>query len=336
MKLDFNHIQSAHCENGVTSNLLRHHGLDLDEPMVFGIGSGIFYIHLPFLKINNAPTTSYRPMPGLIFKRTSKALGVKFDRLKFKNEVEATQALDRKLEEGTPVGLQVGVFHLSYFPKEYRFHFNAHNIVVFGKENGLYHVSDPVMETTTTLTEEEMLKVRFAKGALAPKGQMYYPTNIPDIQEEQLKIAIKKSIKKSVNQMTKIPYSLIGIKGLNKMGGKVEKYKEELGQKKASLYLGQLIRMQEEIGTGGGGFRFIYAAYLQKSTKYWDFDELHEASELFTKSGDTLRSFAMQCAGLYKGRLTSQEEYTKAGDFLREASRIEKEAFHKLKKINWK
>ena len=336
MKIDFEHRQSAHCENGVTSNLLKHNGLDLDEPMVFGIGAGLFFIHIPMLKVNNIPSTAYRPLPGLIFKRISKALDIDFERIKFKSELTAMNALDQKLEQNIPVGLQVGVFHLSYLPKKYRFHFNAHNIVVFGKENGLYHVSDPVMETTTTLTEEDMLKVRFAKGVFAPKGQMYYPTHIPEITDEKIKSAIKKSIKTATFQMTKIPYSYIGTKGLKKMGKVVENYKTTLSPKQASLHLGHLIRMQEEIGTGGGGFRFIYAAYLQKAAKYWDIDEIHEASELFSQSGDTLRNFAMQCAGLYKGRLTSQEEFNRAGDFLRSVSDIEHEAFQKLKKINWK
>lgn len=40
--MNFKHTQSAHCESGVTVNLLAHQGLSLSEPMVFGIGSGIF------------------------------------------------------------------------------------------------------------------------------------------------------------------------------------------------------------------------------------------------------------------------------------------------------
>ena len=30
-------------------------------------------------------------------------------------------------------------------------------------------------------------------------------------------------------------------------------------------FLGNIVRMQEEIGTGGGGFRFMYAAFLQEA-----------------------------------------------------------------------
>jgi len=50
MQIDFTHKQSAHCENGVVSNLMRHNGFDVSEPMVFGIGSGLLFSYLPFLK----------------------------------------------------------------------------------------------------------------------------------------------------------------------------------------------------------------------------------------------------------------------------------------------
>lgn len=61
------------------------------------------------------------------------------------------------------MGAQVGVYYLTYFLKEYRFHFNAHNMIVFGKEDDKYMISDPVMETVTSLTEYELQRVRFAE-----------------------------------------------------------------------------------------------------------------------------------------------------------------------------
>ncbi|MEO5593048.1 MAG: BtrH N-terminal domain-containing protein, partial [Chitinophagaceae bacterium] len=56
MKVNFEHLQAAHCENGVTTNLLKTIGIrNMTEPMVFGIGSGLFFIYIPLLKINNGP-----------------------------------------------------------------------------------------------------------------------------------------------------------------------------------------------------------------------------------------------------------------------------------------
>jgi len=118
MEIEFTHKQAAHCENGVVSNLMRHHGFQISEPMVFGIGSGLLFSYLPFLKVNYAPVFTYRAMPGFVF--------VKMRREKFKNPKTAKARLDENLEKNNPVGLQVGVYNLPYFPEEYRFHFNAH------------------------------------------------------------------------------------------------------------------------------------------------------------------------------------------------------------------
>ena len=49
METNFTHHQSAHCENGVASNLLKFNGINISEPMVFGIGSGLFFFYFPLL-----------------------------------------------------------------------------------------------------------------------------------------------------------------------------------------------------------------------------------------------------------------------------------------------
>ena len=138
MQIKFTHHQSAHCENGVVSNLMKHNGFDVSEPMVFGIGSGLLFCYITFLMVNHAPAITYRAMPGSIFKNFAKRVGIKIKREKFKNPKDAKARLDENLNNNNPVGLQVGVYNLVYFPDEYRFHFNAHNLVVYGQENGNY------------------------------------------------------------------------------------------------------------------------------------------------------------------------------------------------------
>jgi len=252
MKLDFEHIQSAHCENGVTTNLLRHIGVSYN----------------PLLKINNGPAIAFRTFPGLIFKRTCSYLDIEVVRKKFSLKEEAQKILDQTLQAGQPAGCQVGVYYLPYFPKEYRFHFNAHNLVVYGKEGDNYLVSDPVMENTTTLSSYELERVRFAKGALAPKGQLYYPKQGAAVTDHQIAIAIEKGIKKNISNMIGIPGPIAGVNGIRFTGKRIKKWRDKLGLHKAGLYLAQLVRMQEEIGTGGGGFRYIYGAFLQEAFAY--------------------------------------------------------------------
>ena len=331
---NFKHIQTAHCENGVTVSLLKHNGVDfITEPLAFGLGSGLFYIHIPFMKVNNGPAISFRTMPGAIFKRTCKSLDIKVERKKFNSKFEAQSFLDEKLNEGIPVGCQVGVFHLNYFPKAYRFHFNAHNLIVFGQEDGKYLISDPVMETTTTLFPDELEKVRFAQGALAPKGQLYFPKTIGDITEERLRNSINKGIKRNCRDMLHIPGGIAGVKGINYTANKIRGWRDKLGERQAALYLGQIVRMQEEIGTGGGGFRFLYAAFLDEASEILGNDKLLKISDQLTKSGDLWRDSALQMSGIYKGRLTSQKDYDDCASLLNEISNVEKEAFKQLSKI---
>lgn len=328
---EFNHLQTAHCENGVATNLLRHHGLDfMTEPLVFGLGAGILYIHIPFLKVNYAPTVSFRSMPGSIFKNASKGLGIKVVHKKFSNKEKAQIFVDQQLAQGNLVGCQVGVFHLPYFPKAYRFHFNAHNLILYGQENGKYLVSDPIMETVTTLNPKELEDVRFARGVMAPKGHVYYPTVIPKIPIAKIQQAIKKAIKKNSYLMARVFLPFIGSSGFKYTAKQIRKWRDQYGAKTAGLYLGQFVRMQEEIGTGGGGFRFIYAAFLQEAAQYLQDDRLLESSQLATQSGDLLRQSAVRMAAVYKGRTTAQQDFEAVADGLDEIADLEYRLFDQL------
>ncbi|MDB5018438.1 MAG: hypothetical protein JWQ84_3270 [Mucilaginibacter sp.] len=336
MELNFEHLQSAHCENGVTRSLLQNIGINqITEPLAFGIGAGLFFVYVPLLKINNGPVLAFRPMPGLIFKRTCKALRIPVVRKKFSSKQQAEAFLNQCLAERHPVGCQVGVYYLTYFPKEYRFHFNAHNLIVYGRDDDNYLISDPVMEHATTLSSYELERVRFAKGLLAPNGQVYYPKAGAVVTDDQIKKAIKSGIEKNTRIMLQGIVPFVGVKGIKFTGNKIKKWREKLGLKQAGLYLAQLVRMQEEIGTGGGGFRYIYGAFLQEAWQYHPINELMEISKIFTHSGDLWRTAAVQAAGIYKGRLGSQEDFNVMGDYLLEIAEVEKNAFTALKNIKW-
>jgi len=335
MQNSFQHAQAAHCESGVTRNLLQHIGINqITEPLAFGIGAGLFFAYVPLLRINNGPAIAFRSFPGIIFKRTCNSLGITVTRKKFSSKQKAKAFLDKKLDEGFAVGCQVGVYYLPYFPKEYRFHFNAHNLIVYGKEADNYLVSDPIMEYPTTMTSYQLERVRFARGALAPKGQLYFAEHTGNISNERIKAAIKKGIKRNVFDMLHIPGPIAGVKGIAFLGRRIKNWRDKLGPHKAGLYLAQLVRMQEEIGTGGGGFRYIYGAFLQEANNYFDKDELMILSDEFTKAGDLWRNAAVQASGIYKGRLGTQQDFNMMGDQLIEIAEIERQAFLKLSTVN--
>lgn len=329
MKIDFEHRMSAHCENGVISNLLRFHGIDLSEPMIFGIGSGIYFSYLPFFKLNGMPVTSFRPWPGLIFKRISKALGIEIHSQRFRDPDKAMLTLDENLKLGIPTGMVVGVFHLTYFPAAFRFHFNAHNIVGIGKENGEYLISDPVMENIEKLSHDDLKRVRYAMGIGKPKGKMYYIEKVPE--NIMLEHAIIRGLKRTILEMAKLPGPIIGVTGIKYLGSRIKKWPKKLGDKKAAQYLGQVVRMQEEIGTGGAGFRFLFSAFLQEASEKLQIERLDDLSLDMTKVGDKWREFAVKAGRICKGRQTT-ETYDELSDFLIEIAEDEKKIYLEIEK----
>ncbi len=331
--INYQHHQAGHCESGATSNLFRFYGLDISEPMAFGIGNGLYFTYIPFLKIQFAPMISFRNVPNTVFRRSTKYLNIDSTVVKkIREPKEAMDLLDKNLEKGIPTGMQVGVFQLTFFPPEYRMHYNMHNLVCFGKEDNHYHISDTVMEHPQVLTYDDLLRVRYAKGAFAPQGKMYWINRING--KPDLKPAIRQGIKKTVDDMIGIPFPLVGVKGLKWMARDLKKWPAKHGQDKASFYLGQILRMAEDFGTGGAGFRFIYGAFLKEAAGIFDqHQELLEASDMMGKTANKWREFTYIGARNCKSRSAPQEDYGVLSEKLMEIAGMEEAVYRKLKNI---
>lgn len=323
--INFSHTQSAHCESGVVANLLTHEGIELTEAMTFGIGGGLFFGYLPFIRINGLPLATYRSAAGNIIKTFASVPGISLDVKKYRNRELAMEELDHCLERHIPVGLQTGVYWLPYFPKALRFHFNAHNLVVYGKEGDEYLISDPVFPTTVRCPAKDLARARFASGALAPKGKRYFLSKVPR-QLERAPLIIK-GIQSVCKMMLNSPFPLIGVKGIRFLASRLEKWPQRLGQERADLHLGHIVRMQEEIGTGGGGFRFMYAAFLQESGEVLHDQALKEIAFSLTIAGDSWRTFAVMAARVCKKRPQPGDSYSAMAEQVRECALLEEKAF---------
>ena len=331
MKIPFEHNFSAHCESGVTANLFSHNGIHLSEPMAFGIGGGLFFGYFPLVKVNYLPLTTYRKFPGGIIKGCSNRLGIKLKRQKFRSPQKAMDALDQALSDGYPVGLQTGVYWLPYFPPAMRFHFNAHNLVVYGKEDGKYLISDPIIEEPVVCDAKDLETARFAQGALAPKGHMYYLTD--KVKEADIPYSVLLGIREVTRRMLIPAGGLIGIGSMRMLARQILKWPDKLGPKKSIQYLGHVIRMQEEIGTGGGGFRYIFSAFLQEAAELLDEKRLNDLSEEVTIIGDKWRDFALFASRICKGRDSSNNAFSQASSALEKCADREEVIFRELKKF---
>jgi hypothetical protein len=297
----FVHQHASHCESGVMSSLVSHRGLPMSEAMAFGLSSAILFAYLPFIRVHGLPIIAYRSPPRGIIKRLDRdlGLGMRFER--FRSPAEGTRRLNELLDQGVLVGLQTSAYWLPYFPPDMRFHFNAHNSIIYGREAGRggdeYLVSDPVGETVVRIALADLEKARFAKGILAPKGLLYYATTTP-AAPDWAKLG-KRAIARAVNAMLRAPLPFLGVRGIRMLAWQVSRLADDAH---ARLYVGNIVRMQEEIGTGGAGFRFLYSAFLQELAAKTGYAPLDPLAAQLVEIGDRWREFALAAALMIRGR----------------------------------
>ncbi len=327
-QIAFQHKMAAHCETGSLTASLNHAGLDISEPMVFGIGSGIFfgYFNTPSFPF---PVFTVRSKPGSIRKNIAKLLGVKFRSSSYKDPVKAQKELDSLLEKNIPVTVQVDFFYMDYLAGHERVHNNMHFINIIGKTDTKYVISDSYFPQIAMLEEEMLVKARFAKGKMAPKGFMYYTEKVPEHVNYQE--CIIKSIKKAAHYMLKLPVPFIGVKGIYRFADKIVTWPklardtEHLSHEIMKIHI-----FLEDQGTGGGGFRFIYATFLRQAAEMLRSDELMKLSEQMMKIGDNWRNISLFTARIGKNRDLGPDKLKELSCMIRQRGDEEKEFFNTL------
>jgi hypothetical protein len=91
--------------------------------------------------------------------------------------------------------------------------------------------------------------------------------------------------------------------------------------------------MMEETGTGGAGFRYLYAAFLQEASEITGISELFDFSLRLTDIGDQWRIFATEAGRIYKKRSAENVNYQSIGDHLKAVGKQEELFFTDLEKV---
>ncbi|MEI7490944.1 MAG: BtrH N-terminal domain-containing protein [Bacteroidota bacterium] len=332
MKVEnYQHKMAAHCESGSITSLLNHSGMKITEPMVFGISSGIFFGYFHKMKSFAFPTFIVRNKPGQMRKNLSRRTGVKFYTRDFKNPGAGQEALDMLISKGIPAATQVDMFYLDYVPSWERVHINVHFLVAIGKEGDVYKVSDSYFPDPVDLPVESMNKGRFAQGSMSPKGFLFYPEYVP--QSFDYEKAIRRGIKKACFNMLSIPIPFLGIKGIRLFAKKITEWPamardtEHLSHEVMKINI-----LLEDQGTGGAGFRFMYATFLQQASDIINKPELKDLAKELMEIGDGWREFSLFAAKIGKNRDLGAEKFKQMSDFLYQRAEKEEDFFKRLSK----
>lgn len=328
---NFNHKMAAHCESGTITSLLNHGGLSITEPLVFGIASGIFFGYFHKMKSFTFPTFIVRNKPGQMRTNIEKRIGVHFKTYDFKDPVKGQQTLDQLLLQNIPTAAQVDFFYMDYVPSWERVHINVHFLVVAGKEDSKYNISDAYFPRMVELDASSLEKGRFAGGNMSPKGFIFHLDKLP--ADIDYKKAITKGISKACFYMLKIPIPFLGITGMRMFARKVVEWpKFARDTEHLSHEIMKINILLEDQGTGGAGFRFMYATFLQQAASIIDKPELKDLSDELMKIGDGWREISLFSARIGKNRDLGPDKLKMLSEMIYDRADVEEKFFKSLSK----
>lgn len=328
----FTHHMAAHCESGTLTALLKHNGLEISEPMIFGVGSGLYFGYLSHTPSLNFPMFIIRTKPGQLRKKIAKRTDIQFKTQKFRNKDKAEETLDQLIVQEIPVAVQVDFYYMDYIPQWERVHANIHFITVVGKEGDEYIVSDSYYPKLARLHKDKLRKARFAGGYMAPKGFMYYIESVPE--RIDYKSLIPKAIKNTIQNMIGVQPGFIGVRGIRLFSKKVQQWpKLTRDIDHLSHEIMKINVFLEDQGTGGGGFRYLYATFLRQASELFSDKDLNDMSKKMMEIGDGWRNISYFAAKIGKNRDLGPDKLNELGNMIMHRADEEEKFYKELKQV---
>ncbi|WP_278352979.1 BtrH N-terminal domain-containing protein [Chryseobacterium gleum] len=315
-------FDGQHCETTATGTLLRQIGIELSEPILFGLGEGLGFIYWN-MKTMDFPFIGGRVKPDLLTQNLVKNLNLELTVKETSSQQKAWDQVKALLDNGQTVGLKMDCYHLEYFSNP--FHFAGHYAAIYGYDHENAFLVDTRQQggkVTTSL--KSLAMARAEKGPMSSKN-MYYT-----IRKTERKFDLNKSvitaIKNNAAEYLNPPITNISYKGILKTSTEIVKWfntsKDIEGEFKQAALL------MEKAGTGGALFRNLYRDFLKESYELLQLDLLKagyeafkEIAELWTKVSQLFEKVSQTKETIY---------IHQASDILKTLSEKEKKAMETL------
>jgi hypothetical protein len=323
---NFSPFSGQHCETTATGSLLKQIGIELSEPMLFGIGEGLGFIYWD-MKNMPFPFIGGRTKPDALTLNIANNLGLQIDVKETSSSKTAWQNVASNIDEGVAVGLKLDCYHLDYFT--HKIHFAAHYVAMYGYDDKFAYLVDTVQQGCMVKASlETLVLARNAKGPMSSRNLSYSIKKqeaLPDLKD-----VIKKAIKSNAQVFLNPPIKNVGYQGIAKTSVEIKKWFKRSKNIKEDLALTAFL--MESAGSGGAIFRNIYRDFLKECLTILDNEHLESAYHIFSESA----SLWTEVASLISKAGETQEivSLEQASDILLYLSQKEYEAMGQLSKIN--
>ena len=327
MKIDnFKYFNGQHCETTTTGTLLKHLGIELSEPMLFGLGEGLGYIYWN-MKIMDFPFIGGRIKPDILTQNLTRNLNLQLE-LKETTSIKKTwQNVKEKLDKNIPVGLKLDSYYLEYFTN--KIHFAGHYIAIYGYDDEIAYVVDTRQQGGLMKTSLKNLELaRNEKGPMSSRNLSY--TISKTDTEYDLNKVIKTAIVNNAKDYLNPPIKNIGYKGILKTSIEIKKWFND------SKYIERDFKttamLMEKAGTGGAIFRNFYRDFLKESYELLKIECLKKSHAQFVEIADLW----LEISNLFDkvGDTKDIKYINQASEILVKLSEKEKKAMEQLVGIN--
>lgn len=310
-------FDGQHCETTATGTLLRQIGIELSEPMLFGLGEGLGFIFWN-MKSMNFPFIGGRVKPDILTENIARNLNLELTVKETSSNQKAWDNVKELIDNGQAVGLKLDCFHLQYFSRP--FHFAGHYTALYGYDNENAFLVDTKQQGGQVKTTLKSLALaRAEKGPMSSKN-LYYTLRKTN-KTFDIKTAIITAIRNNATEYINPPITNIGYKGIYKTSSEIVKWfktsKDIENDFKTSAML------MEKAGTGGALFRNLYRDFLKESYDLLKLDKLKTGYEAFVEIADLWTSVS---------QLFEKVSKTKDFKYIEQASEILKTISDKEKK----
>ncbi len=331
-------IPHIHCETGTLRNLLAYVGYDISEAMIFGIGKGMIFGFSTLVWFSGINFMVCRTWQGFIIRNFIKQmdLPIQYRRYFLLNKKKAMRDLDALLGKNIPVGLMTSISRLPFIREESnRFFFNGHSVQVMRKEGGNYVVVDNFSpaDEYKLIAEADLRHARFSLKIPPIWGDYYYIERLPD-HVRPIESVITDSIRSTCKVMlAKFPFSFMGVSGMRYMAYRIKRKAKPVltaHNRKFFLYIFRML----EIGSGGSGYRYLYARFLEEAGKTLHSDELCQMAEEMVNIGDQWRRISIIAGKLARdGAADCVPSVNEIVEIVYEIADMEERLFRKLRVI---
>ncbi len=272
---DFKTFNGQHCETTTTGSLLYQIGIELSEPMLFGLGEGLGYVFWN-MKIMDFPFIGGRIKQDLLTVNLCRNLNLNLDIKETSSVKKAWQNVKTSIDNGQAVGLKMDCYHLEYFTK--KIHFAGHYASIYGYDDTLAYLNDTNQQGRDAKTTLKSLELaRNERGPMSSRNRSYTISKNGELPN--LKKTIKQAVHNNANDFLNPPIKNLGYKGMHKTGAEVKKWFKTSQNIKSDFQTSASI--MERGGTGGSLFRNIYRDFLKESGEILESGEFIQASETY-------------------------------------------------------